>query len=362
MLMLLGCSEQNHSTNNEARYYQTVQAMPITAVPSYSVTRLLAGTIQSKQQAKLNFETSGKVASIYVDDGASVRRGDKLASLDTELFNIELQQLNALLQQNRADIELVNNNIRRLTNLAKQGYVSEQNIDELLTKQKVLIANKQQISAQIDAKRYQISRADIYAPFSGTINKRNIHIGEVISPQHIAFELTKNNQQEVKIGLPQQLAEQLATKNSFTIIVDGTEYVSDTVFINSTIDPISRTVQARFQLTTDIATFDNQLAYLQVQQEFLQSGYWIPLTALTDGVRGSWNVYTLQAVKQDSNEPGNATVDNGRYQVIHNSVEVIHTEQDKAFIRGDIDEHQLLLTSGLHRIVPGQLVYVQQGR
>ena len=48
------------------------------------------------------------------------------------------------------------------------------------------------------------------------------------------------------------------------------------------------------------------------------------------------------------------------YKLVNHSVEVIHTEQDKAFIRGALKSQQRLLADGLQRVVPGQIVKISK--
>ena len=75
------------------------------------------------------------------------------------------------------------------------------------------------------------------------------------------------------------------------------------------------------------------------------------MTALTDGIRGTWNIYTLEKFSIDEKQET-------LFKLLSNSVEIIHSEQDKTFIRGSLANGQLVLTSGLHRLVPGQIVKI----
>ncbi len=104
-------------------------------------------------------------------------------------------------------------------------------------------------------------------------------------------------------------------------------------------------MQLRFELPQNLSVFANQLGYFNFEQFYSTAGFWVPITALTDGVRGTWNVYTLDTVENSD-----------LYTLNNHPVEVLHAEEDKAFIRASLDTGQLLLQSGLHRLVPGQIV------
>lgn len=67
--------------------------------------------------------------------------------------------------------------------------------------------------------------------------------------------------------------------------------------------------------------------------------------------RGLWSVYVLTEPETES--PDEAT---DVYSVSRRDVEVVHTEGDRALVRGTLQPGEPTITSGAHRMVPGQLV------
>ncbi|WNC69772.1 efflux RND transporter periplasmic adaptor subunit [Thalassotalea nanhaiensis] len=351
LLSLLACGESVPQVATQTPYYHKAASEPLKLEQSYKVLRRFSGTLVSKQSANLNFEVSGRVANIFVDEGDTVTKGQLLASLDTELLGIEQQQLVAQESQLKAELELAQANLNRVNELIDNGYASQQNQDELQAQKKVLEANKKQLQASQAINRYQINHTEIYAPFTGTINKRNINVGEVINPQVVVFTLQEQGNNELKVGVPQNLIADIKAQNNFSLSINQTRLQVTSLAVNSEINQYSRTVQLRFSLPNDLSVFNNQMGYFEFEQHYQQQGFWVPTTALTDGIRGTWNVYTLEKITDDSSNES-------LFKLISNSVEIIHSEQDKAFIRGSLTDGQRLLTSGLHRLVPGQLVRI----
>ena len=351
---LMACSpqqdpEQVKQTADHQPYYHLVNAQELKQVDGYSVLRKFSGTVVSKQTAQLNFEVSGRVDSILFFEGDVVNKGEVIATLNTELLDIEKQQLAAQLKQVDAEIVLAKANLERVNSLISDGYASKQNLDELNAQQQILIATQQQLAATIKAKQYQITHAEVIAPFSGIINKRNINIGEVINSSKVAFELQKQQESELKVGVPQHLISQIRTRNSFNLFINEQNVTVAELAINSRVNSQNRTIQLRFPLPSSLILFDNQLGYFEFEQFYPQTGFWVPITALTDGVRGTWNVYTIEHTENTE-----------LHKLVNHSVEVIHTEQDKAFIRGALKSQQRLLTDGLQRVVPGQIVKISK--
>ncbi|WP_136736338.1 efflux RND transporter periplasmic adaptor subunit [Thalassotalea mangrovi] len=350
LLPLTGCNELQTSTTSTSsqKYHHQVEPHRLKAQSGYYVERKFAGTVRSRQSARLMFEVSGRVDSVLAFEGDKVKQGQILATLDQELLTIELQQLSAQQAQFKAQQALTQANLRRVNALIEQGYTSAQSKDELIAEMQVLNANLQQVQANIDAKHYQLKRTAITAPFAGTINKRLINKGELVSPQTMAFELQQGEQNELKVGVPQHLVGAIAEQTHHQLLIDEAKIDVDNVSINSDINPLSRTVQLRFRLPDTLAVYNNQLGYLDYQQYIKADGFWVPLSAITDGVRGVWNVYILSRGEQDL------------FTIQPQTVEILYVTQDSAYIRGQLDNDALIVKSGLQRLVSGQLVRVKE--
>ncbi len=348
-MLLIGCSQANDagSKTDKQVYYHSVVTTALIPLDGYKVNRRFSGTTQSMQVANLNLEVPGRVQSIYAFEGNQVQKGQLLATLDSELLHIELKQLSAQLQQIDAEMVLAKSSLNRVNTLIDDGYTSVQSFDEITAQLQVLEATRQQLQASINAKNYQIKHTKIIAPFDGVVNKRNINIGEVVNSSTIAFEVQQSAHNELKVGVPQNLIKQIAQQQRFSLVIEGKHIEVAELAINTQINRLSRTIQLRFELPKDLKVFNNQIGYFEFEQFYPQPGYWVPVTAITDGIRGTWNIYTLQAQEESP-----------LFKLIPHSVDVIHVEQDRAFIRANLDEQQPLLAGGLHKVVPNQLVKI----
>ena len=347
ILTITACGDDPTDENLEIRSHHSVQAFALKHQDGYQVQRNFSGVVRNKKNSNLNFEVAGKVQEVFVNEGENIKKGALLAQLDSELLNINKQQLNAQLSQIKAQINLNKANLDRVNKLISSDYASRQRLDELNSEQQVLVANKQQINANIKALQYQIDNSTIYAPFSGVINQKNIVEGEVVNPQVIAFVLLSPNSNELKVGIPKQLIGEIKKQKTQQLIINGQNISTDSVAINSEVNKQTRTVQLRFDLPENIDVYDNQPGYFKFLQHFSDSGFWVPVSALTDGIRGTWNVYVL-----------NKTNNNEQFLISSYTVNVLHTEQQMAFIQVDLENGQQIVATGLHRYVPGEIVTI----
>ena len=79
------------------------------------------------------------------------------------------------------------------------------------------------------------------------------------------------------------------------------------------------------------------------EQVYAQGG-WLPLSALLEGDRGLWTVFTITARNKES------------AQLQRESVEVLHSSQAYAYVRGTLANEALVVSAGLQRLSPGMTV------
>lgn len=347
ILLVSSCGSEVKQ-HSESVSYQTVAVSNIVASNYYPHEQTYTGTIRSANTTGIGFELAGKLNGINVDSGNSVIKGQTLATLDTNLLQAEKQQLEASLQQTKADLDLAQSTLKRTLALKDKNYVSEQQLDE--TKQQVngLQANSQRLNASLYATNLKIEKSTLTAPFNGKISKRHHNVGEVIGLGSPVFTLIGNDQQQAYIGVPITVAQGLANQQQVHVRVGDQSLNGIIAGISAEVDSITRTVQLRISLPHDATVLNGEIAYLEYNQNIQVAGYWVPISALTDGVRGLWNIFVLskQADMSGSNH----------YAIERRDVEIIYTNQDQAYIKGAISADDTIIVEGLHKLVVGQVV------
>ncbi len=84
-----------------------------------------------------------------------------------------------------------------------------------------------------------------------------------------------------------------------------------------------------------------QSASLVLRSEISAQGAWVPVDALQSGEGSVW---TLMLVVEDKLAPA--------------AVEILHIEDQRAFVRGTFEQGSVFVTTGAHRVVPGQTVSI----
>ena len=328
----------------DAPSYQSVSSSELVAESSYPYSQEFSGTIRAGNTTGVGFELAGKINALLVDSGDNVAKGQLLAQLDTRLLQAEKNELNASLAQNKADLDLATATLNRSLKLKKQGYASEQQLDEQKGQLNSLLADKSRLAASFQANQLKIQKSDLLAPFIGSISKRRHNLGEVISVGSPVFTLIEHNNVQAYIGVPVAVSNSLSSGQTVNLRVRDKFYQAIIAGVGAELDPVTRTVELRVTLPSDADVINGELSYLAYQHAIQAEGYWVPISALTDGVRGLWNIYVIS--KDDEQ----------RDRVERRDVEIIYTAKDKAFINGAISANESYVDQGLHKLVAGQIV------
>jgi len=140
-----------------------------------------SGTINPVATVKVLPQMSGKVEKINVDYNDTVRRGEILAELNTEMLKLKRDQQNATVNKARANYELQLINYKNQQALAEKEFISEyelktskNNLDGLAADLAAAEANLKTIETEINQYAY------IKSPIDGIVLDRRINIGDTV--------------------------------------------------------------------------------------------------------------------------------------------------------------------------------------
>lgn len=342
-LVTLSACQKEVTEHATTTVLPTVTSQALILTPSYQHEQTFTGTIRAGNTTGVGFELAGKLNELQADSGIKVKQGQILAILDTRLLEAERQEIQASLAQTQADVDLATSTLKRNQELKKSGYVSEQLLDENRSQLNSLAAAKNRLLASQHANQLKLDKSILVAPFDGTISQRLHNLGEVVAAGSPIFTLVGNINPEAYIGVPVALAEQFHAGQQVQVSVQDQTFTAEIAGISAEVNPVSRTLQLRISLPQDASVINGEIAYLHQQQQIEQAGYWVPISALTDGIRGLWNLYVIANDEQQS-------------IIERRDVEILYTTQDMAYIQGAIQPNEIYVSQGLHKLVVGQAV------
>jgi RND family efflux transporter MFP subunit len=151
--------------------------------------------IQPFQQVNIFSRVDGYIAKLYVDKGDFVKANQLLVEIDHTDYLHAVNRAKANLAAARADVLRQEANIRnaklnldRMTELIKQQFVSQQDLDTAQVNYDVAVAQIESLKAQVKQMEVALQQAEtnltysyIRAPFAGYIAERNLDQGSFVS-------------------------------------------------------------------------------------------------------------------------------------------------------------------------------------
>jgi RND family efflux transporter MFP subunit len=320
---------------------QSVSNTVIERLPSYQAQRVFAGRVVGSQRADIGFELDGKIAKVTVEDGQQVKAGDILARLDTRSLDIEKSELTAAQREVSARLEQLDKDLIRFRNLRKSGYVSVGQLDELTSRRLATAAQLAQVDARLSGVALRKKKSAMTAPFSGEVSTQQLEEGFLVSAGQALMQLVATGDVEAVFGISDRLGRNLIYGQVLAISGDFGEWQVSVISVARNLDWRTQTRTVRVQLPAEAPAVDGNTTYLHLPEERQVAGFWVPLTALSEDVRGTWAVYYL------------AAADNDLYEVRKRSVQPVYQYQGRVYVDGELQTGDRLVTTGLHKLSPG---------
>lgn len=153
--------------------------------------RELPGEIDAVQKADISFRVGGKVESLLVKPGDSVKQGQLMARLDDTDAKIALQSRQAEYDQVEADYQ-------RGVLLVEQGVISRSEFDRLA-------ALRATAQGSLESARQNLDYTNMRAPFSGLIAQRYVDRFEEVSAFEPVLTLHDLSSFKVKVNVPESI-------------------------------------------------------------------------------------------------------------------------------------------------------------
>lgn len=334
----------------------SVSVVEARASDAYTVQRAYGGEVRATRSSTLGFRHAGEVVRLHVEEGEAVAAGTLLAELDPEPLEARVDQTAAALELAEANLEVARANLElaeqttaRFAELLESGHTSRQRFDEVrldLAAQQARIrvadAGVAQARADLRLARVDLDRSRIHAPYDGRVQARFVDEGAILVPGQQVLRLVESGVAEARIGVPTDVASTLEPGARYEFRSGNRGVEGRLLALLPEVDDTTRTTTALFALDDGTLPAGASVE-LELERAVTESGFWLPLTSLSEAQRGLWAVYALVDAPEGS-------VTERRL------VEVIHTERDRVFVQGTLRDGEQIVATGTQRIVPGQVV------
>ncbi|GAB4130329.1 MAG: efflux RND transporter periplasmic adaptor subunit [Rhodothalassiaceae bacterium] len=326
-----------------------VSVLKVALSDHYVVARGFTGRVTARRRADLGFERDGRIAEMLVDDGAQVRKGEKLAILDKARLLAERREADASIAEAEANLARAERAFERTRTLFEQGHVSEQRLDDDRAATDAARATLDRFKATRDRIDVELTKSVLLAPFDGVIERRLADEGAVIATGTPVLQIVESGRLEAEVGMPLSFANTLEPGAHLPLRTGTGEVLfAEVTAVVPVVRGETRTALVTLALSGEVSReiADGSIVSAEINDRIAASGFWIPIRALTADVRGLWRVYKVMRAPD------------GVERVVFENVQLLHSEKDRAYVSGTVNEGDLLIDGGVARVVPGRRVEV----
>jgi RND family efflux transporter MFP subunit len=181
-------------------------------VQAVSDTLEITGNAAAVNQVKLIARVTGFLEQIHFEDGALVRKGDLLFTIQQDQYKAQLQQAQAQLQLQQSALVYAKTEVVRYTALLKRDAATQVDVDHWNFEQKSAEANILSAQAQVAIAQLNLGYTEVRAPFDGLMGKHLIDIGNVVGgngQQAALADITQLDPIYVVANISTQQAQQI---------------------------------------------------------------------------------------------------------------------------------------------------------
>jgi len=241
-----------HIPNKDSIPTVSVTEVGISTMPT---TVSITGTIAARYDMPIGVEgDAGRIAAIYVEAGDHVKRGQVLARLNVSVLEPQVANLEAALEQARAEAELAEAEYRRAQAVGASGALSAEETQRRKSAAVTAGAKVKVAAAQLAESQARLARASVRAPADGIILTRNVEVGQTATPGGEAlFRLSEGGEIELRGQVAEQDLPLLKVGQTVNVWLTGTPrvYPGHVRLLGAVIDPQTRLGMARVSLTPD---------------------------------------------------------------------------------------------------------------
>lgn len=250
----------------------TVRVLRVEARQAVDIARLPAD-LQPNRRAVLAAEVAGVVERLTVEDGAKVREGETLISIDTRAVRQAVAEAEALFRRAQADFE-------RAEQLADRRSITRQQLIDARAAHDVA-------AARLEGARLQLSKSEVKAPWPGTVAVRRVEVGDFAVPGQPLIELVDTARLKVRAFAPAADVPYLREGAPARVVLEGIqgeEWADGRVArLGAELDPEARTLALEVELANPGGRWrPGMLARIEVRRRVIDDAILVPLAALID--------------------------------------------------------------------------------
>jgi multidrug efflux system membrane fusion protein len=264
------------------------------------------GKIVAREVVSIQPQVSGRITNIHFIDGADVRAGQVLFTIDPRPYQAQLNMAEANLVSAKAQLDLAKINFDRVASVTDQRAVSRQDYDAKKNAVDMAEAQVKQIQAAVESARLNVDYCTIRSPINGRAGQRLVDPGNVVTanngsllviqrldPIYADFTIPQNNLTSVQRNMANK------TLKAEVLLPDEPDKPrsGDLTFLDNSVQEGTGTVKLRATISNNDRRFwPGRFANIRLILDMHRGAVLVPAEAPQASAKGPF----VYVVKNDS--------------------------------------------------------------
>jgi len=308
------------------------------------------GNVESVASVALRSRVAGQILRVHIEDGADVRKGQLLFTIDPAPYEIAAAQADAQLARDAALLKKAEDDAARYAKLVEKEYVTREQYESATSQAASLAATIKADEAASKEARLSLSYCAITAPISGRAGSVNLRAGNLVKvnddtplvtilqvrPVRVTFSVPEKYLATVREhAAAGQLAVRAAGRGE-----TGTGHAGTLTFVDNAVDMTTGTIRLKAEFdNADTLLWPGQFVDVDLILAEQKDALLVPSTAIQVGQQGSY-VFVVTAESIAEIRP----------------VVVDRAIGDETVVTSGLDGGETVITDGQIRVVPGAKV------
>lgn len=310
------------------------------------------GNCTAVEAVNVQAQVAGQITQIHFTDGADVKQGDLLVTIDPRLYKAAVDKARATLAQDEAKLTYQRSQVRRAEELQLKKVNAPQDLEQARSSRDELEAVVQSDQASIETAQLNLDYCSIRAPIDGRLGKRLVDRGNVVAYPGgpVLVSITRQNPiyidftiAEGKLPVVRDYLKRGALRVEASFAADRTDVrVGEFSFFDNTVQAGNGTVRLRAVLPNDDRLFwPGQFVSVRLILDTLKDAVLVPSAAVQVGQIGNF----VFVIKPDST-------------VELRPVKPGQKQGDTVVIREGLQTGEKVVVTGQLFLAPGAKVFV----
>jgi len=293
----------------------------------------LTGTFEARKELNIIAEGQGRLTSLTIQEGQTVRKGQTIAKIDDTNIQAQLANANASVNKAQKDVE-------RYERLVKAGAISQQQFEEVKL-------NAQNLATNVTGIQQQLKYTYVKSPMTGIVKEMKVEEGSFATPGAMIASIIDVSRLKLVVKVPEM--DIVKIKRGQKVKVKAEVY-PDKIFTGK-VSLISVQADAGRKYDVEIELPNNKSFPLK-------AGMYGSVTINPSQGKEEYALFVPRKSIIGSVKDAQVYVVNEEKLVYLKSIEVGENKEDKILIQKGLSEGEIVVTTGQINLEEGRKVKI----